>query len=115
MNNQVEVLVTVEEYIYELKKGITNVVQYIQDGQEQSAFKLIGQIADGIEWLLQAIKLTKDYHQGKVSDNNINEKLSEIVEALENEDYVLVSDLFNYEILEVLDIIQKEINNIVRL
>lgn len=112
MNKQIEVLITAKEYIEELKKGVDNVAKYIQDGQEKNAFDLIAQIADGIEWLLKVINLTEDYHQGKISENNINEKLFEIVQAFDNENYVLVSDLFKYEIVEILDIIQKEIDSI---
>lgn len=71
-------------------------------------------MADGIEWLINIINLTKEFHQGKISLDSIDEKLAEIVEALENEDYTLVSDLFNYEILPILEETQDKINSLIQ-
>lgn len=44
-------------------------------------------------------------HKGKVCVGNINENLEQIIEAID-EDYTLVGDLFNYEVLPILEDIQ---------
>lgn len=113
MNEQMEALRTANEYLDNLIGGVKKVANYIEQGEEEKGVELISYIADGIEWLLSAVNLTQEVHEGSVNIGAINEKLEEIVEALENEDYVLVGDLFNYEILPILEDIQGNIRNVV--
>ncbi|WP_315077708.1 hypothetical protein [uncultured Clostridium sp.] len=113
MNNEFEVLVTANEYIDNLKNGANKVTDYIEVGNEQEGIGLIPLIADGVEWLLNAIDLTKNIHKGTIDTIKISEKLCEIVEALENEDYILVGDLFKYEILDILEEIQNNIKKVI--
>ena len=113
MEQQIETLKTAYEYINNLKQGIVTLVQYLQEEKEKKACEMIPLVADGIEWVTEAIRLTYEAHKGNVSSRDITEKLGEIVEALENEDYVLVSDLFNYEILPILEESQSQIKSII--
>lgn len=113
MEKQMEVLITANTYIDKLKVGINNVVNDINSGNENSAMNAMNSIFDGIEWLTNVISLTRDLHKGKVSIGNTNEVLLEMIESLENEDYVLISDLFQYEFLPVIEGIQSDIRNII--
>ena len=115
MEKQIEALITAEEYIDNLKNGITMAVDFIQEGQEQRGCNIISSISEGIDWLMQVLSLTSEYHKGKIRSDNISEKLLEIVEALENEDYILISDLLNYEIIPILDAIQQQIKEVISL
>ena len=98
-----EVLNTVDEYLYNLINGVKNVSDLIQEGKEQEAFNFIAQVADGLQWVDEAINVTKQYHNNELSLEQINDFLQEISEALENEDYILVSDLFSYEIMPIIE------------
>ena len=98
-----EVLITVDEYLYNLKDGIKNISDLIQEGKEQESFNIIAQVADGLQWTDEAINATKNYHNNKLDLEEINGFIEEISEALENEDYILVSDLFSYEIMPIVD------------
>jgi hypothetical protein len=109
MDDKIEILKTANDYIDNIKKGIEDIVNKINSGNENNGVLLIGQVADGIDWLANALRLTKDIHKGMISINDMNDKLKEIIEALENEDFVLIGDLFYYELLPVLDNIQDEI------
>ncbi|NFF81663.1 hypothetical protein FC764_10520 [Clostridium botulinum] len=113
MERQIEALETAKDYINNLKDGISQIVNFIYQGEEQRACNLIVPISEGIDWLTQIINLTSDYHKNKVSSKIIDEKLSNIVEALENEDYILISDLFNYEVIPILDEIQNQIIDVI--
>ncbi len=115
MEKQLEALVTANEYIGKLKTGIEELVNKINSGQENNGVLLIPNIADGLQWLISVIELTKDYHKGSISIEDIKEKLPEVIEALENEDYVLVGDLFNYELLPALVNIQEEIKKLLEI
>lgn len=110
MNEEkVEVLKSANQYMNNLKKGINNVNELIENGKYSEVCNTIYLIGDGIEWLTQAIFLTKDIHKKKINIGDINEHLQNIVEALENEDYILIGDLFKYEILPILDRVHCEI------
>lgn len=115
MNEKIESLKTADEYIDNIKNGIEEIVNKINSGNENNGIALIGQVADGIDLLAQILKLTSEVHKGNIPIDDMNEKLKEIIEAMENEDYVLTGDLFQYELLPVLDIIQSDIRKIVEI
>ncbi|KGI39717.1 hypothetical protein [Clostridium tetani] len=109
MEQKLEVLETAKNYIDNLKEGIDNIYNYISEGKENNALDLIPDFAEGIEWLSQVLVLTKDVHKKDLNIDGLNNILNEVVEAIENEDYILVGDLFKYEIYEKLDEIQQNI------
>lgn len=110
MNNEmIEVLKTADEYLEKLKKGIINIVEKIQAGNEMEGLGGIPAVADGIEWIIEAINSTKPVQKEIIEFDDINQFLNEIVEAIENEDYTLTGDLFNYEILPILERIHDNI------
>lgn len=111
-DNKKEALITAEKYIDSLKAGILQAVSYYQSGEESKGSALVIQICDGIEWLVKALTLCYDIINLQRNINILNEKLNEIVDAFENEDYVLIADLLEYEIIPVLDGTKDNIKNI---
>ena len=103
MNNKYEILKTMEEYIVNLKQGLQEVSNLFQSGENYQGAQSIFNVIDGIQWLTDALTLTLDILKEKIDISELNGKLSEIVEAFENEDYVLVGDLFQYEVLPILE------------
>lgn len=112
-NEKIEVLQMANEYLYKLKDGILKLVELIQQENEQKGILLIPEISDGIDWIINVVQLTRDLQKTDVSLENISEHLEAIIEALENEDYILVSDIFNYEIIPILDAVHNKIKLIV--
>lgn len=113
MEEKIEALKSTVEYINNIKIETENLVNKINSGEENNAMKLVAQVADGIEWLIGVLRLTSDLHKGNISVENMNEKLKEIIEAFENEDYVLIGDLFNYEFLPALEVVQEDIIKVI--
>lgn len=113
MENKMEALSDAYNYIDNLKNGIGDLSNAINSGDEKKGVKLIPLISDGIEWLTQVIRLTNDIYKEDVFIGNLNEKLKEIIEALDNEDYILVGDLFIYEISPILDEIKGNIGKLI--
>lgn len=113
MEDKLEVLRDAYNYIDNLKKGIEDLSERINKGNEEKGLTLIPLISDGLEWVTKVIELTKDVQKEEVSTGDLNEKLKEIIEAIDNEDYILVGDLFNYEIIPILDEIKGKIGIIV--
>ncbi|NFO04372.1 hypothetical protein FDB23_09650 [Clostridium botulinum] len=110
MNEKFEALKTVSKYLVNLINGIEKAVEYFQGGEERKGCDLILPITEGIQWMTDALLVTKDVHKQNIDLKNINEKLNEIVDALENRDFVLIGDLFQYELIPVLKDIQNDIN-----
>lgn len=106
-----EALKTVNEYLYKLKDGIKNISDLIQEGREAESFNVIAQVADGLQWVDEAFNATKEYHNNELNLEKTNEFIEEISEALENEDYILVSDLFTYEITPIIEDLQLDLKN----
>ena len=103
MKEKIDALRTANEYINNLKRGIIDSVELIQNDNEERGIALIPDIAEGIGWVLNVIELTKDAQKKKIEFNDINEKLEEVVEALENDDFILIGDLLKYEILPIIE------------
>lgn len=109
MEQKLEALETSKNYIDNLKEAIDSIFNYISEGKENNALDLIPNFAEGIEWLSQILVLTKEVHKKDLNIDRLNDILNEVVEAIENEDYILVGDLFKYEIYETLDEMQQNI------
>ena len=108
-DDKIEVLNSVNEYLEILKNGISNMCELIQSGKEKEGINLIPQLADGIGWVIDAVRVTKDVQKKEIDITGLNDYIEESVEALENEDYILVGDLFNYEILPIIETIHGNI------
>ncbi|BDB02558.1 hypothetical protein [Clostridium botulinum] len=111
MNEKIEALRTASEYILNLKNGIKTASENFQSGNEEEGSNLVSLIADGINWVTQVLELTKDVHKEEVNFDELNNKLEEIVEAIEFRDFILVGDLFQYEILPEVENMEEIINN----
>lgn len=114
MNNEkMEALITANEYLNNLEGGIHQVVEAFQQEDENKGCSLIPLVADGINWIVDVINLSRDIQKEDIDVSQINEKLEEVVEAIENEDYILVGDLFEYEVLPIIEEVHKKIRDIV--
>ncbi|MEG1256003.1 hypothetical protein [Clostridium sp.] len=107
MNNQeIEVLNTAKEYIERLIAGINEAVQYIQCGNEKLGIEMIPLIGEGIEYITDILLLLPLEVNSNDIVVNLNSQLEEVVQGLENEDYVLVADILAYEVVTIIKDIQ---------
>ena len=108
-----EIIGTAAEYIVKASEGIEQIIDFFQSGGEDIATRMMVDLIEGIEWLVQAIEGTRDIH-GKYSPDisQANSVLTEITEAYENMDYVLLSDLLEYELLPIVNLWQEQLANI---
>jgi hypothetical protein len=112
MENKLEVLKDAYNYIDNLNSGIEELGNAINSGNEEKGVKLIPLICDGIEWIIQVISLTRNLQKEEISVGDLNEKLEETIEALDNEDFILVGDLFSYEITPILNEIKNKLGKL---
>lgn len=110
MEDKINSLKTAYEYIDSLKGGINLAVENFQNNNRKEAIDVVIQLAEGLEWLISVLTLTKDVQKEQIDINNILENINNINEAFENEDYILISDILEYEVLPVLEEYKKSIS-----
>lgn len=100
---QHETLDSVREYLNKLIDGIDACSNNLQINKNDEGIKLLGEIIDGLDWLLNALRLTKAAQKNSVDTTEIEEQIRILLEAMENGDIILVSDLLQYEIKPILE------------
>jgi hypothetical protein len=100
---QVEVLKTAKEYMKNLNKAILKSSEYLQNGDYFNGTNLIANITEGLEWVIQLVTVRKDIYDKDMEINRIVDNIKEIIEAFENEDYILIGDLLQYEISPMIE------------
>lgn len=89
-------------YMPKLVEGIRREINYINKGEYSEAIILLKSIIEGIDWSIQAIILTAPLHGYDLDMERINKSLKNLALAMENGDFQLLSDILEYEIIDVL-------------
>lgn len=96
------VLETIEsynEYIEKVSRGCVKIADYLRKDQISEAMRLILDFSEGMGWLVEARNLlVKNEVKVTLEEEKIHEFLHEVNAGLEIHDYVLVADMFEYEI-----------------
>lgn len=98
-----EVIENYNRYLSNLPNGCESLVALLSEEKYNEALKEIVFFSEGISWLIN-VKIKLEEHNILVDfdENKIIGYLEEINEGLENKDYLLVADLFEYEIVPFL-------------
>lgn len=100
MKLQLEALQTAYEYIERLEVGITQCIEYFQANDIGAGNELLTQIIDGLGWVIEVLERTKQVQKQEISIHRITDILNEFLEAMQNNDSILICDLLEYEIAE---------------
>ena len=99
------------DYLKKLIPGFEQAADLFRAGNEQEANKYYLQILDGIDWFSQVISIIMNPDEGKLElldadDENLQvrqEKLTDLMnqmlEANQNQDWVLLADILEYEMV----------------
>lgn len=90
------------EYIAKVPQGLQTIVNLLVNNEMEQAFISIANLAEGLEFLLKVEQALKEQNL------QINSRIEEVVEiyndlnnSLVNEDYILLKDLVEYELIPV--------------
>ena len=97
-----ETLETANEYIEKMIEGIGSFNSYMLNNEPSKALELWPNILEGLEWIVQAVSLTKPIQEKDMNVEELIEILPDLLDAYENGDMILVSDILDYEIKPVL-------------
>jgi hypothetical protein len=108
-----ETIDTLVQFIPKVIEKTLQTVEYFQIGQESSGLKEIVELFDGYDWITQAI--TGLQVIGVSINFNITDLQSifkEMEQVLNIQDFILLSDLLEYELCPVLETCHKELISI---
>lgn len=97
-----ETVITACFYIKRFIEGVKKTVQLFRQGDEKEGLNYIKDVLEGMQWIYDALRLTKDIHTHTIECEQLYPFLEEMASALDNKDYVLLSDLLEYEIMPIL-------------
>lgn len=94
-----ETMESYNQYISGLPKGCQLIADLIREDRIHEAMRSILQFSDGMTWIVDANRLiTENDQMNQLDPEKIHEFLEEINSGLEIQDYIVVADMFEYEI-----------------
>lgn len=94
-----ETLGSCREYIPRLIETVSAIACDIQSGAEAQGIRLMPAVFDGLQWLVEALQgLQQIGFSTGIDLQDITGCFEQLEKALEIRDYVLIADLFEYEI-----------------
>lgn len=104
-NDYITLKNNLKKYLVLLLSDVDKLVELYSEGKDKLACEYVAVITDKVAVVMETLNVIETI----VSIEDINDILMQIVEGLQNEDYVLVGDLFNYEIKPLLEEILSEL------
>lgn len=96
-----EMLMTLNEYLEAMIEDISMVVNLMREDEVSKSLVYVTDLTEGFQVVFDAINGINDIISPKFDGQVLLDFIKEIVEALENEDYVLLADLLEYEIIDL--------------
>lgn len=98
-----QLLHTSVEMIESLAVRIEQAVTLYHGGKDVEGSQKIIPVIEDLQQLIEAIVLTADVQVQPISVGELQQFGEEIVTAFENQDFVLLADLFEYEVTPILE------------
>ena len=100
MNEIIEVIESYNEYIRKIPQGVMYIANCLREDQLNEALLTIKDFSEGVRWLSDAFELLKKNDiEVELNIEQIQAFLIEINTSLEKKDFLLVADLFEYEVV----------------
>lgn len=99
MNEVYEVIESYNEYVGKIPQGAIYIANSLREDKLNEALLTIKDFSEGLIWLSDAANLLgKNNVEVSLNIEKIHDFLNEINDGLEIQDFMLVADLFEYEI-----------------
>ncbi|WP_456273260.1 hypothetical protein [Bacillus sp. AK031] len=108
-----ETIKSIKEYIPKMVNGCKQTVEDLQEGNEANALQLVPHIIEGLDWIVQALAgIQKNGLLLNIDFNELNSHLGEMLSSLEINDYVLLADIIDYELVPILNDWLSKVNSV---
>ncbi|MFF2796878.1 hypothetical protein [Lysinibacillus xylanilyticus] len=95
----IETVISYNKYLNQIIDGCNSIVNKIKTDNFTEALQMILQFSEGVEWLAEVNeKLAHFGYQNQMSMEKNHEFLEQINSGLEIQDFILIADIFEYEI-----------------
>ena len=99
---------SLQHYIAKIPNGSNKIAELLREGNNDSAYKAIGDFVEGMEWITSSLKILSENNYGITFDSeHLNKLLLELNDALTKQDEGLIADLFDYEIADFFEVVGK--------
>ena len=112
-------LANAKEYLEELIPGFQKAADLFRMGNEQEAHKFYLQILDGIDWFSQVVLNIVKSRGNQVEGKSLGDRqekltglMAQMLEANQNQDWVLMADLLEYEMIPYYEDWQETLSHI---
>ncbi|MFJ7732323.1 hypothetical protein ACIQXF_10560 [Lysinibacillus sp. NPDC097231] len=103
----VEVIKSYNDYLTMVPIGTIQIANYLREDKVEKALQMILDFSEGMGWLVQAAELLGQNDVNVMFEiEKIHEFLYEVNAGLEIQDYVLVADMFEYEVAPFFEEVQ---------
>lgn len=101
MNNYKEISEDFNEYLEKLPTGCLKIAEMFREDRVEQGLQNVVNFTEGVNWMIETINLLENEGiKTNIDLSQVNAFLDEIVSGLENTDYYLVADIFEYELVE---------------
>ncbi|MFS0817756.1 hypothetical protein ABC382_12290 [Lysinibacillus sp. 1P01SD] len=95
-----DIIDTYNQYIQKVPRGAMYIVENFRNENINAALNAVSDFSEGTLWLSEISTLLNSNQVSVIFDvTKINDFLIEINEGLNKQDYLLVADIFEYEII----------------
>lgn len=106
--NKKEILQEIKSYIQKIYVNKEDILESIR---EYNDIQALTDILDGLNYCIRGISITKD-NNIEIDEEKFKHNIEEILSAVENKDYNLVCDIFEYEIIDMIESLNENLQNI---
>ncbi|MFB4167771.1 hypothetical protein [Virgibacillus sp. JSM 102003] len=111
-----ETMTSVNSYLERAIPALRTLVDESYEKFTDKTWNGINQLAEGMQWILQFTSFTKNAHQQPSNWDSIEESVkkceesfSELIEGIEVQDTVLISDILSYEVTPAYEELRKNL------
>ena len=108
MEDKNELLLEIKDYISNANDKIMNVIEDIRETNELDDLL---DLLEGLTFSFHGLNLIKT-DDIEANEEFLKEKISEILDGVENQDFNLIADILEYEVLEVVQELNESLQNI---
>ncbi|MDD3223521.1 MAG: hypothetical protein PHX70_02255 [Clostridium sp.] len=106
--NEINIKVSIEE----LKIELYNIIFLFQSGHDNSAALKVPYVTQRLLGILSSIKANNLEEALNIDYNKLNTILINVIKAIKMQNYILTDDLFEYELIPMIDTWNSKIQNI---
>jgi len=101
-----EAIDTASEYLPRLTAGLSKIAQLFKEGKDAEGIKLFDEAIEGMDWFLYVAEAIQKVMGTASTDEDLKqltEIINELSNAWQNSDFVLISDIIDYDLLQNLE------------